>query len=48
MLKIDEGLTTTVNAQITWLVRFTFPFLRAMPLLYVRAIAFDRGGMLAK
>ena len=48
MLKIDEGLITTVNAQITWLVRFAFCFLRAMPLLYMRAIAFDRDGMLAK
>ena len=48
MFRIDEGLINTVNAQITWLVRSAFTFLRAMSLLYVRAIAFDRGGMLAK
>jgi hypothetical protein len=47
MLRVDEGLITTVNAQSAWLVRFAFRFLRAMLLSYVRAVVFDRG-MLAK
>lgn len=47
MLRVDEGLITAVNAQSAWPVRFAFCFLRAMPLSYMRAVAFARG-MLAK
>jgi hypothetical protein len=47
MLRVDERLIMTVNAQSAWLVHFAFCFLRVMQLSYVRAISFDRG-MFAK